>query len=77
MRNINNKLRKNYRILSEHNFEGKTKVNRHKLLSAGFDFDFITQIVTYKNGAQYFFVYEQGYKILDSDWVLLVKKTTE
>lgn len=77
MRNINNKLRKNYRILSEHNFEGKTKVNRHKLLSDGFDFDFITQIVTYKNGAQYFFVYEQGYKILDSDWVLLVKKTTE
>ena len=25
MRNVNNKLRKNYRILTEHNPEGKTK----------------------------------------------------
>jgi len=75
MRNVNNKLRKNYRILSEHNFEGKTKINRLKLQNAGFDFDFVTQNVTYKNGSQYFFVYDQGYKILDNDWVLIVKKT--
>jgi len=75
MRNVNNRLRKNYRILSEYNFEGKTKINRLKLQNAGFDFDFVTQIVTYRNGSQYFFVYDQGYKILDGDWVLIVKKT--
>jgi len=75
MRNVNNRLRKNYRILSEYNFEGKTKVNRLKLQNAGFDFDFVTQIITYKNGSQYFFVYDQGYKILDGDWLLIVKKT--
>ncbi|RZJ33141.1 MAG: DUF2116 family Zn-ribbon domain-containing protein [Chryseobacterium sp.] len=74
MRNVNNRLRKNYRILTENNFEGKTKVNRLKLQNAGFDFAYITQIVTYKNGSQYLFVYDQGYKILDSEWVLIVKK---
>ena len=40
MRNINNKLRKNYRILSELNTEGKSKTTRAKLFSKGFDFDF-------------------------------------
>lgn len=77
MRNVNNKLRKNHRILSEYNPDGKTKITKQKLLNAGFDFDFITQIITYKNGSQYFFVYEQGYKILDDGWILIVKKTEE
>lgn len=77
MRNVNNKLRKNYRILIEHNPEGKTKVSRQKLANAGFDFDYMTQTVTYKNGAQYFFIYEQGYKFLDNDWILLVRNVNE
>ena len=37
MRNINNKLRKNYRILSELNTDKKTKTTRTKLLDKGFD----------------------------------------
>ncbi|MNK28115.1 hypothetical protein D3C87_464840 [compost metagenome] len=77
MRNVNNRLRKNFRILSENNPEGKTKITKLKLQSLGFDFDYVTQIVTYKNGSQYFFVYDQGYKILDSEWILLVKKTID
>ena len=48
MRNINNRLRKNYRILNHINEEGKTKISQQKLLSLGFDFSFITQIITYK-----------------------------
>lgn len=74
MRNVNNKLRKNNRILTECNIEGKTKITKLKLQNAGFDFDFITQVMTYKNGSQYFFVYDQGYKILDNNWLLLVRK---
>jgi predicted nucleic acid-binding Zn ribbon protein len=74
MRNINNRLRKNYRILLNANEEGKTKISQQKLLSLGFDFNFITQIVIYKNGSEYRFIYDQGYKILEEDWVLLVKK---
>ena len=74
MRNINNKLRKNYRILSENNTDGKTKLTRSKMEAAGFDFDYITQIITYKNGSQYFFIYDNGYKILDKEWILIVDR---
>ncbi|AQX13183.1 hypothetical protein BAX94_13835 [Elizabethkingia meningoseptica] len=74
MRNINNRLRKNHRILRHINKEGKTKISQQKLLSLGFDFNFITQTVTYKNGSEYRFVYNQGYKILEENWVLLVQK---
>lgn len=74
MRNINNKLRKNYRILSELNSDGKSKTTRTKLLSKGFDFDYFTSILNTKSGNTYFFVYEQGYMILENDYYMLVKK---
>ena len=50
MRNINNKLRNIYRILSELNTEGKSKTTRAKLLSKGFDFDFFTSILNNNTG---------------------------
>ena len=75
MRNINNKLRKNFKILSEQNFvENKAKTTRNKLSVAGFDFEYFTNIKTYKNGAQYYFVYDFGYKFLEDDFILVVKK---
>jgi predicted nucleic acid-binding Zn ribbon protein len=61
MRNVNNKLRKNYRILTELNVEGKTKVSRSKLLSKGFDFEFFTNMLLTKTGNTYYFLYDQGY----------------
>ncbi|OBW41212.1 hypothetical protein AB670_02434 [Chryseobacterium sp. MOF25P] len=73
MRNVNNKLRKNYRILSEINIEGKTKIAKSKLDGLGFDFNYLTNIKVYKNGSEYKFVYDQGYKILEEDYVLIVK----
>ncbi|MDD3003659.1 hypothetical protein [Flavobacterium sp.] len=76
MRNINNKLRKNYRILEELNVEGKTKVSRAKLISKGFDFEFFTNILNTKTGNTYYFLYEQGYMPLDNDFFILVKKDT-
>jgi predicted nucleic acid-binding Zn ribbon protein len=74
MRNINNKLRKNYRILSELNIEGKSKTTRAKMLSKGFDFDFFTNILQTKTGNTYYFLYDQGYLPLDNDFYMLVKK---
>lgn len=75
MRNINNKLRKNYRILNEQNFvDGKAKTTKSKLSALGFDFEYFTQFKTYKNGAEYRFIYEIGYKFLEDDWILMVKK---
>jgi hypothetical protein len=74
MRNVNNKLRKNYRILSELNPDGKSKATRDKMLSRGFDFDFFTNIMDTKNGNTYYFLYDQGYLSLENDYYLLVKK---
>jgi len=74
MRNINYALRKNYRILSDLNPDGKTKVLRKKLLDAGFDFSLMTSVYTTKTQNTYFFIYDQGYMALDGDWLILVKK---
>ncbi|MGX7667731.1 hypothetical protein [Flavobacterium pedocola] len=76
MRNINNKLRKNYRILSQLNQQGKSKTTRNKLISQGFDFEFFTSLYTTHKGDHYYFLYDQGYRMLENDWLLLVKKET-
>lgn len=74
MRNVNNKLRKNYRILSELNKEGKSKATRDKMVNKGFDFEFFTNILQTKTGNTYYFLYDQGYRSLDNDYFMLVKK---
>lgn len=74
MRNINYTLRRNYRILSELNPDGKTKVLRKKLVDAGFDFSLMTSLYTTQTQNTYFFIYDQGYRTLDGDWLILVKK---
>ena len=74
IRNINNRLKKNYKTLSELNYKGKTKVPRTRLYDKGFDFQLFTSIYTTKAGSMYFYVYDQGYLLLDNDWYLLIKK---
>ncbi|AKK74409.1 hypothetical protein [Chryseobacterium gallinarum] len=73
MRNVNNKLRKNYRILKEINTDGKTKITKSRLDNLGFDFDYFTNLKVYKNGSEYRFIYDYGYKLLEEDFVLIVK----
>nr|WP_294933630.1 hypothetical protein [uncultured Flavobacterium sp.] len=74
MRNVNNKLRKNYRILSELNPEGKSRTTRTKLFGKGFDFEFFTSIYQTKTGNTYYFLYDQGYMAIENDGFVLVKK---
>ena len=74
IRNINNILRKNRRILLELNPEGKNRVSRDKLKAKGFDFQYHTSTYTTKEGAQYFYCYEQGYLPIEKDFFLLVVK---
>lgn len=74
MRTINNILRKNRRILIDLNPEGKNKVSREKLNSKGFDFNYFTSTFTTKEGAQYFYCYEQGYLPIEKGYYLLVVK---
>jgi hypothetical protein len=71
---VNNKLRKNYRILSALNVDGKSKTTRAKMLSKGFDFEFFTNILNTKTGNTYYFIYDQGYLALENDYFMLVKK---
>jgi hypothetical protein len=74
MRNVNNKLRKNYRILCDLNTDGKSKTTKAKLFSKGFDFDFFTNVLNTKSGNTYYFLYDQGYLQLENDFYMLVKK---
>ncbi|RCH56705.1 hypothetical protein DJ568_02280 [Mucilaginibacter hurinus] len=77
VRNINNILRRNRRILEELNPSGKTKTTREKMLVKGFDFDYLTSIYQTQAGARYIFCYDYGYLLLDNDEVLLVKNKKE
>jgi len=74
VRNVNNILGKNGRILAELNPTGKTKVNRNKLSIKGFDFSYHTDSYRTKEGAYYRYCYEQGYLEIDPKTVLIVKK---
>jgi len=74
IRNTNNRLRKNYKILSDLNKSGKTKINKIKLLDQNFDFNYFTSIYTTKTGNTYFYVYDQGYLPLEKEYYLLIKR---
>lgn len=72
MRNINNILRKNRRILSECNPEGKVKLHKDRLLEKGFNFNYFTNLYKTSTGNLYYFCYDQGYLPLDNDFFMLV-----
>lgn len=75
IRNTNNQLRKNYRVLQKLNPNEKTKTTKSKMLNSGFDFNLFTSIYTTKVGTVYYFVYDQGYLPLDNDYYALVKRS--
>jgi predicted nucleic acid-binding Zn ribbon protein len=74
MRNVNNTLRKNRRILMEANPSDKTKMSREKLIQKGFDFNYFTNVYRTKEGAIYYYCYEQGYLPIENNWFLLVER---
>ena len=74
IRNINNRLRKNWRVLESLNPNQKTKTTRTKLVQMGFDFNFFTSTYTTKAGKIYYFVYDQGYLPLEDEYYALVKR---
>lgn len=77
VRNINNILRKNRKILAEFadNNEGKARVHIKKLAEKGFNFTYITHTYTTKQGATYQFCYEYGYlKLEGGEYYMVVKR---
>lgn len=73
MRNINNSLRKNYKILSELNGGEFTKVPKKTLAKKKFNFDNFTSILEAKTGNTYYVVYDQAFQELEGDVFLITK----
>ncbi len=76
IRNTNNRLKRNHKILEKLNVTGKTKVSKQTLHDAGFDFQTITSLSTTTRGNTYFYVYNQGYSPLKKDHYLLIHKNS-
>ncbi|HEY5369269.1 MAG TPA: hypothetical protein VIJ75_09775 [Hanamia sp.] len=76
VRNINNALGKNRRVLESCLKPGEeiAKTTKDKLLEKGFQFKYMTHTYTNKKGNIYFFCYDLGYMPLENDWYLLVKR---
>lgn len=72
IRNINNILRKNRRILATMNTDGKTSIHRDKLMENGFNFRYFTNEYVTQKGTVYRFVYDQGYTERDNGYLTLV-----
>ena len=80
VRNINNILRKNRRILQDLNKQsGKTMVSKDILLSNGFNFTYFTHTYITQKGFSYHFCYEQGYLFLEDKklYLLVASKDKE
>ncbi|MBI2281446.1 MAG: hypothetical protein HYU68_12280 [Bacteroidetes bacterium] len=75
IRNTNNQLRKNWRILEELNPNEKCKVSKKQLTVKGFDFNLFTGIYITKAGTTYYFCYNQGYLPIENDYYALVKRS--
>lgn len=76
IRNVNNALGKNRRILESLLPEGEAtaKARRDKLMEKGFHFKYHTHQYSTKNSNTYFYCYDYGYLPLENDWFLVVKK---
>jgi hypothetical protein len=78
IRNTNNRLSKNRRILeciieNENQF---IKIKNEKLLQMGFCFDYTTQIHKNKQGKNYYFCYDYGYFPINKEWCIIIKNET-
>ncbi|RAV99858.1 hypothetical protein [Pseudochryseolinea flava] len=74
MRNVNNALRKNRRILHQLNPYGKTKIDVDTLRARGFNFNYFTNTELQRDGSLYFYCYDQGYHAAAHEILVLVKK---
>src|SRR5262245_21380381 len=76
VRNVNNILRRNRRILEDFIPAGQetAKTPKSKLHEKGFQFKYFTNTYTNKKGTVYYFCYEYGYLPLEHDWYFIVKR---
>ena len=73
-RTVNSVLKKNWKILSELNPQGKSKASREKLLQKGYNFSYMTDQYETKEKKKYIFCYDQGILDLQNGYYAIVKK---
>lgn len=76
VRNINNALLKNRRILESQLPPGDdtARVSLERLQNLGFQFRYLTHLYTTKAGKTYRYCYDYGYLPLENDWYLIVRQ---
>jgi predicted nucleic acid-binding Zn ribbon protein len=76
VRNVNNALRRNRRLLEGAIKVGEEmgRVQKQKLAEQGFDFTFHTHSYVNKKSQTYWFTYEYGWLELDEGWLLVVRR---
>jgi predicted nucleic acid-binding Zn ribbon protein len=75
VKNVNNILRRNRRIIEELiGSEETAKASRNKLHQKGFNFTYFTNTYTTKKGVTYFYCYDFGYLPIEGDYFFLVKR---
>lgn len=79
MRTVNHSLRKNRHILESLLQDTKplTKISRETLQGKGFSFRYFTHQLTNRRGNPVFFCYDYGYRLLQKEQVLVVRKKKE
>lgn len=76
LRNINNSLKRNRRILEEFLHEGErtVKIDKNKLIEKGFNFKYITHMYKNKKGVLCYYCYDYGYVPLDNNFYFVIKQ---
>ncbi|MBC7589128.1 MAG: hypothetical protein H7178_12295 [Chitinophagaceae bacterium] len=76
VRGITNALLKNRKILEELLPVEKQTINhaQDKLMQKGFIFKYHTHTYTNKNGETYYYCFDYGYRPLDNNWYMIVKR---
>ena len=77
VRNINNILRKNRRILADLLKSEKERVTKDRLSQVGFNFKYCTHQFTSKKGNFYQFWYDHGLMTMDKGYFFIVKSEAE
>jgi hypothetical protein len=72
VRNVNNVLRRNRRILEAVLEVTSPVISRYHLTSLGFDFRYFTHLKPERKGIPVYFCYEYGYRELDGDDLTIV-----
>jgi len=78
IRNTNNRLSKNRRILEYIIEDTNTfiKIKKEQLMQLGFCFEYTTQIHQNKQGKFYYFCYDYGYFTINNEWCVIIKNET-